>query len=318
MLNKSKSANNIVAYHFGKRVYRFVFIAVLGLLAIVLSAYWSGYKIDQDIQHQENLQVLRQGATTLSGITLEMREAETRFLLRKSLKFVQEHRDLSNRSLTLINQMGQNPLVTLIEKPRRSLNELLQQRIQQFDLMIMRRQKIGLTEKTGLQYEMRRVAHSLEKALNELKVDTLLVSLLMMRRHEKDFLTRGKKLSLIAINRQMQIFAQKLRLISQLKEDQYNLNEMLKNYRLTFTELAKEKMLLDQDIANLNQLSHNFHLVLDSTTAFLKMQSEKAADSLKHDLNWFKSLLSSFALILILVVGLQGILIIRQITKIKE
>ncbi|MEN8236777.1 MAG: hypothetical protein ABFQ95_04460 [Pseudomonadota bacterium] len=318
MPDQSNAANNIVLYSFVKRVYRFVFIAVLGLMVMVLLAYWVGYRIDQDLQHQENLQTLRRDATTLSGVAFAMRDTETQFLLHKNLTFVQEHRGLANRAMTLVSQMGHNPLIGLVSKPPRSLNEFLQQRIQQFDLIIMRGQKVGLTEKFGLHYKLRLVARSLEKALNDLKVDALLVSLLMMRRHEKDFLTRGQKMSLVAMNQQMQIFSSKLRLILQVQEDQYNLNEMLQSYWSIFMELAKEKNQLAQDIENLKRMSLDFRLVIDNTTALLRMQSENAAETLKRDLAWFKSLLSGFALLLILVIGLQGILIIRQMTKADE
>ena len=93
---------------------------------------------------------------------------------------------------------------------------------------------------------------------------------------------------------------------------------MLQDYRLTFMELAKEKMQLEHNVESLKRTSKNFGLVLDNTTAFLKQQSEKASETLKYDLAWFKSMLGSFALILIFVLGLRGILIIRKLTKTKQ
>ncbi len=315
MPSSPNSENNIVLYHFVKRVYRFVFIAIIGLIAIVVSAYWIGFRVDADLQQQENLLLLRSNATTLSGLTLGMRNSQIQFLIRKDPSAVQEHHDLSNRALVLVGQMGRNPLVRLIEKPHRSLNELLQQQMQKFDLIAMRLQRIGLSEKSGLHQKLRSDARALEEALNELKVDTLLVSLLMMRRHEKDFLVRGQKMSLIAMNRQMQIFAEKLRMISQVNEDQYNLKEMLHNYRTTFIKLAKDTLQLEQDLEEFKLLSKEFQLVLDNTSIFLTMQSERVSHELKYDFAWFKSLLGGFALILIFVLGFQGLSIIRQMTK---
>ncbi len=61
----------------------------------------------------------------------------------------------------------------------------------QFVKVVALHQKLGLTEKEGLQGQLRNAVHAVEAKVNEAKLDALAVKMLMMRRHEKDFMLRG-------------------------------------------------------------------------------------------------------------------------------
>ncbi|MBW3098758.1 HAMP domain-containing protein [Pseudohoeflea sp. DP4N28-3] len=52
-------------------------------------------------------------------------------------------------------------------------------------------QRLGLTPDTGLEGTMRAAVHGIEELLAEANNETLQVSMLMLRRHEKDFILRG-------------------------------------------------------------------------------------------------------------------------------
>ena len=59
-----------------------------------------------------------------------------------------------------------------------------------FLALVEARQRLGLDEKSGLEGALRASVHAIEVKLNELKDPRLLVTMLMMRRHEKDFMLR--------------------------------------------------------------------------------------------------------------------------------
>ncbi len=60
-----------------------------------------------------------------------------------------------------------------------------------FSQLVALTRRIGLNEDSGLRGALRQAAHRVEDSFRRAGNDTLLVGLLMMRRHEKDFLLRG-------------------------------------------------------------------------------------------------------------------------------
>ena len=60
-----------------------------------------------------------------------------------------------------------------------------------FNNVVAAQRQVGLTENDGLQGKLRGAVHAVEKRLNEFDQPKLSVKMLMMRRHEKDFMLRG-------------------------------------------------------------------------------------------------------------------------------
>jgi diguanylate cyclase (GGDEF)-like protein len=60
------------------------------------------------------------------------------------------------------------------------------------EVLLEQRLLLGLSQNDGLEGALRQTAHELERELNALGDDALMVSLLMMRRHEKNFILRGR------------------------------------------------------------------------------------------------------------------------------
>src|SRR5207245_2473240 len=60
----------------------------------------------------------------------------------------------------------------------------------QFDIVVENVRKIGFDESSGLQGKLRGSVHDIEEILGKIKSDGLDAGMLMMRRHEKDFLAR--------------------------------------------------------------------------------------------------------------------------------
>jgi methyl-accepting chemotaxis protein len=59
-----------------------------------------------------------------------------------------------------------------------------------FVAVVEQKQKLGLDEKSGLEGRLRASVHDIEAKVDQLHEVPLLVTMLMMRRHEKDFMLR--------------------------------------------------------------------------------------------------------------------------------
>ncbi len=168
-------------------------VGVLGLV-IVGAIYLIGASV------QERYRRAAADAQTTSALTgdlnvqlLESRQAEKDFLLRNDMKYVEHHKVLDtaidNDIETLrrqANSAGFDDLAQKIELVRGGYRSYASH----FAAVAETRLRLGLNENSGLEGALRKSVHAIETRLNQLKEARLLVTMLMMRRHEKDFMLR--------------------------------------------------------------------------------------------------------------------------------
>ncbi|MBF0438824.1 MAG: methyl-accepting chemotaxis protein [Magnetococcales bacterium] len=125
---------------------------------------------------------------------LEARRSEKDFLARKDFKYVERVEkfvDLAQKEARQLSGLrepvGNGSGAQMAERIRGLLDTYLSS----FREIVEAWKIQGLDHESGLQGKFRVSAHELEKAFNEF--DTLKVDLLMMRRHEKDYLLRGQE-----------------------------------------------------------------------------------------------------------------------------
>jgi methyl-accepting chemotaxis protein len=168
-------------------------VGVLGLV-IVGAIYLIGASV------QERYRRAAADAQATSALTsdldvklLESRQAEKDFLLRSDMKYVERHKTLDtaidNDIETLrrqANSAGLDDLAQKIELVRGGYRNYASH----FAAVAETRLRLGLNENSGLEGALRSSVHAIEARLNQLKEARLLVTMLMMRRHEKDFMLR--------------------------------------------------------------------------------------------------------------------------------
>ena len=84
------------------------------------------------------------------------------------------------------------PIATVMADDIRALKGRVEGHVAQFRKVVALEQEMGLSEKEGLQGKLRDAVHAVEAKLAEANLDALTVKMLMMRRHEKDFMLRGE------------------------------------------------------------------------------------------------------------------------------
>lgn len=129
----------------------------------------------------------------LSISLLEARRNEKDFLLRRAERYIERHTEaVSKTTITLTRLQEYASQLELSESD--SLLVEISERWEAYanafgDLSGLARQ-LGLTPDTGLQGELRTAVQSIEAILADIGNDELTVKMLMMRRHEKDFIMR--------------------------------------------------------------------------------------------------------------------------------
>ncbi|MBR1179003.1 HAMP domain-containing protein [Bradyrhizobium sp. KB893862 SZCCT0404] len=124
---------------------------------------------------------------------LEARRAEKDFLLRNDASKAQRQAEIG-RQVALdietlrgkIAALGKPELAQKID----AMNASLKTYQARFAVVVEERQRLGLDEKSGLEGRLRASVHGIESQVDQLQNAPLKVTMLMMRRHEKDFMLR--------------------------------------------------------------------------------------------------------------------------------
>jgi len=126
-------------------------------------------------------------------LTLQARRREKDFILRSDDSYLAKH-DGEIAAIELA--IAQLDTLANTEQQHAELNKLAAYASayqRGFRSLADNMQAAGLNSTSGLRGSVRDAVHDVEELVKELKRDRLMVSMLMMRRHEKDFLLRGSE-----------------------------------------------------------------------------------------------------------------------------
>jgi methyl-accepting chemotaxis protein len=165
-------------------------VGVLGILMIGSIYLIGAANQDRYRQMADNAQATYALANGLYIKLLESRRAEKDFLLRNDMKYVERHKEL-DKSIRgeidgLRRQTASGDLVSGID----SIGKGFDAYAGHFAAVAAAKQRLGLNENSGLEGALRGSVHAIESKLGEFKEPQLQVTMLMMRRHEKDFMLR--------------------------------------------------------------------------------------------------------------------------------
>jgi methyl-accepting chemotaxis protein len=124
---------------------------------------------------------------------LQGRRAEKDFLLRNDSKKADEQIEIGRAVVADIDMLhGKIVAVGRLDLARQieAMNASLKQYQAHFAAVVERKRQLGLDETSGFEGRLRTSAHDIEARVNQLHEPALLVGMLMMRRHEKDFMLR--------------------------------------------------------------------------------------------------------------------------------
>ena len=168
---------------------------------------------------------------------LALRRHEKDFLMRLEVSYVEKFKkgnEQLNRNITSLKEsMTEQGIDTA---PLLLFSTQTEAYRSQFDSMVAKATQIGLDHQSGFYGDLRKAAHELEQQFKQVQSDKLLVSLLQLRRAEKDFMLRLDMKYLTVFEKEFANF--KLQL-SAFNND--SLNQAADNYSRTFIALVRGK-----------------------------------------------------------------------------
>jgi len=160
-------------------------IGVSLTIIVIIGVMFSGLKDINVMGH-----AIHALGETESGM-LMLRRNEKDFLARKNLKYVKKFDENVGHLRENLNSLEQDLIEEGLETGRTvDFWTGVQEYQQKFNALVKLDQKIGLTPKTGLYGELRLAVHDVEESLKSENELLMLKDMLMLRRHEKDFMLR--------------------------------------------------------------------------------------------------------------------------------
>ena len=213
---------------------------ILGVIAVLLFAGLVAAYVRYDhmamksVDEERRYSHLASRALTAESLILDIRRVEKDFLL---------HRDISRTGLfdrrfdeirsVLAEFHGSN-----LETDALKLEDQLRRYRTSVKSLIAKRVQLGMTEQDGLEGRLRIAVHEAESLLTNLEDHLLMADMLMMRRHEKDFMMRLQSKYIDQFDARFKKFVSELDRRGHDSATETRLRSLMQNYGLGFREWA--------------------------------------------------------------------------------
>ncbi|MEJ2692407.1 MAG: methyl-accepting chemotaxis protein [Candidatus Thiodiazotropha sp.] len=255
-----------------------VITALLVAMALIMQYQFGRFN---DFKQSQSL------ARQLSLNLLELRRDEKDFLSRKDLKYADNfntkykrmEEDISGLSLSLANLSFDTEALSEIQRESEAYAKL-------FTTITNLQTEIGLDSKSGLYGKLRDSVHKAEAIFDEKSNSELLVHMLMLRRHEKDFMLRRTTKYAEKFEKEFAAMKKALLYTGLSSEESKLATQQMQTYQNDFKallEAEKQIGLTPKDglLGDLRNRSHNLESHLNTLVNTLIADMESAENHMK-------------------------------------
>lgn len=256
---------------------RFQILAICVLALVGFVAVGSVYLVSNQIKNgyisnQDKARHVLELEEDLDKLLLNARRREKDFLLRLDEKYIGQHAEIMiaiNKNLSELENAAHTPEFTGYVNDLKKLSLSYEE---QFKTVVQDLKTIGLSEEKGLRGELRGAVHNVEERLETLYNSELTVLMLMMRRHEKDFLLRLDPKYIGRIGDRIGEFKTEMKASGIAAKDATEITDLLGKYQTAFTKLADLKLNLEKNQKALSSV------YAEGIPALYKMEKVATAD----------------------------------------
>ncbi|MEG0008677.1 MAG: methyl-accepting chemotaxis protein [Aeromonas sp.] len=250
----------------------------------------------------------------LDGLELAMlnlRRAEQDFLLHKDPAVVERFNAGLADTHTLAQSLGMDESIGAGQSGLAELDRQVGAYSKAFNELVAQQQKIGLGPEDGLYGQLRAAVHKVEEALKAQDQQALLITMLQLRRAEKDFMLRSDIQYLTRFQTLHDTFQQGL---GSLPEDQRSgLEQASEQYRRDFVALVQGMQVLGLD--ETSGLRGQMRTLVQQAESGLNGVAHQVADELARQSASFNRLMLACGALIILLIGAMSVLLGRSIDR---
>lgn len=286
----------------------FLFIIVLAAIIILQ------YKFTSDFQ-QESFEELiyhdleeRKLSYEIANYMLQARRSEKDFLLRKDTKYIDKVSHAVNEIKQRLDKIISEHEAKGIEHPQAanmlvSIDNYHQAFIQLTDSWINK----GLNEKLGLQGNFRAASHKMEERINSLDNDLLMISYLMLRRQEKDYLLRLDDKYVKRVDNTLQEI--------KANTPDTQLHQLMDSYKQNFHNLVEQNQVITNLTATMRAEVHKIAPLIEHNLNAIIGEVEEKESFINSEINKTNQTSLILAIGAVCIAIIFAILIVRSITR---
>ena len=300
------------------RIFLLAPLAILGML-LVGSIFYFGDKVEQDyradLERIQDLYILDQD---LEMSLLQARRAEKDFLLRKRETDVSRHGEVSSAAeaqIQRLQSLASEGFSSELEQKVAALDTGFKRYAATFNELAEKVRSLGFDEESGLQGTLRDAVKEAEGVLETVDQPDLTVKMLMMRRHEKDFIMRVEEKYVERLNDRVAEFKQFPASMFGAAGKRDEVFSLIDTYQADFQEFATATM-EERDLRS--QLSASYaeiEPVLAEIRSFLSERRDATAAELASAKASIGKLVILVTGIAMLIIGAVAILVARSVGK---
>ncbi|MES0812742.1 methyl-accepting chemotaxis protein [Roseibium sp. SCPC15] len=290
-------------------------IAIVAIGVLLGTALYNQHVVSSEIDNLADYSQMDYRVSQVQAHAQNMRSSKKDLLLTKDLAFVDYYRSEYEKAVSNLKEVEAKPQSAAIKGEVDSLRNVLDKHKAEFEVLSADLQEMGLDENSGLQGALRSAVHNVEERLKAANLDALTVKMLMMRRHEKDFMLRGKDKYVGRIDKRREEFAGLLTQSGLAANEQAEINQLLDTYQTAFKQYAEKAKEIEVDLEHLEELYAKVNPLwtVMSEAAFAGKQAASTALNVA-EASSRKTYLTVSGIALVLAIGL-GWLIGRSITR---
>ncbi|MDQ6953128.1 MAG: methyl-accepting chemotaxis protein [Mariprofundaceae bacterium] len=202
-----------------------------------------------------------------------------------------------------------------IQAGYQKIDTALQNYMKQVNQILTLRKELGLSEKLGLRGQLRKSVHQAEAQLKKHQLSALTISMLMLRRHEKDFMLRGKEKYIKKHHKEFKNFEVLLKASNVLEAVKGKLSLSMRDYAQAFHNYAKKTMILRSSLQSLgeyytNNVELNFsHLDRQLGEYIEQKKDETFSRQAERDIQFFIMMAFIIAFIMGAIAWISGVML---------
>jgi methyl-accepting chemotaxis protein len=290
-------------------------ILLLGVAGVVVvgAIYLAGLEVERRSQSETERFVLLEGLTAkVSEGLLQARELATQFMQKPTDKKIAAHDETVKGA---IGRLGE--IEAIAEKlpegdPLRqslSFRPVINSYTTRFNNVVSAQKLIGFNENDGLQGKLRTAVHVVETKLKTFDQPRLAVLMLMMRRHEKDYMLRGDDKYSDQLTDRASEFKDELAKADLPAGEKAEILKLMDTYKTSFLAYAAGQSTLIDETTDLAQI---YDRLRPSLSAVRKAADERSA-AVKANLAEVKDYVFWSICITVLTVMIAALLFGRRI-----
>ncbi|WP_446694435.1 methyl-accepting chemotaxis protein [Rhodopseudomonas telluris] len=184
-----------------------------------------------------------------------------------------------------------------------------------FDATVQTEIRLGLNEKLGLNGGLRAAVHDIETKLKDIDEPALTSAMLMMRRHEKDFMLRRDRSYVDAFQKAAATFAKTVEAANLAPALKADILDKLKAYRAQFTAWSEASQQSAQSAAAMSKAYADIEPIIERIEADVRQRATSAQAEQEETISNVRRWMLITLALAVLIVSTLSLTIARSITK---